>query len=165
VKKMDAATIIMIVLAVILSVVAYFRGGVHLIGLKLGAKTIWDNLLILLASFAVAGLARVLIPRELISQWLGTQAGFKGILLGCIAGGIVPGSPYSVFPIAASFYEAGASIGTMVGFITAYSLWSVSRLPLEVGIIGPRVTLARVISTLIFPPVAGLVAQLFFTKI
>jgi uncharacterized membrane protein YraQ (UPF0718 family) len=162
---MDAATIIMIALAVILTVVAYFRGGVHLVGLKFGAKTIWDNLLILLASFAVAGLARVLIPKEVISQWLGAQAGFKGILLGCIAGGLVPGSPYSVFPIAASFYEAGASMGTMVGFITAYSLWSVSRLPLEAGIIGPKVTLARVISTLIFPPVAGSVAHLFLAKI
>ncbi|MBL7183314.1 MAG: permease [Anaerolineae bacterium] len=162
---MDATTIIMVALAVILTIVAYFRGGVHLAGLKLGAKTIWDNLLLLLASFAVAGLARVLIPRELISQWLGTQAGFKGILLGCVAGGIVPGSPYSVFPIIASFYEAGASIGTTVGFVTAYSLWSVVRLPLEVGIIGPKVALVRMISTLIFPPIAGLIAQLFFAKI
>lgn len=164
-KKMDTATIIMVALAVILTVAAYFRGGVHLIGLKLGAKTIWDNLLILLASFAVAGLARVLIPKELISQWLGAQAGFKGILLGCIAGGLVPGSPYSVFPIIASFYEAGAGIGTTVGFVTAYSLWSVVRLPLEVGIIGPKVALVRMISTLIFPPIAGLIAQLFSAKI
>jgi uncharacterized membrane protein YraQ (UPF0718 family) len=162
---MDAATFIMIVLAVILTVVAYFRGGVHVVGLRLGARTIWDNLLILLASFAVAGLARVLIPKELISQWLGTQAGLKGILLGCIAGGLVPGSPYSVFPIIASFYEAGAGVGTIVGFVTAYSLWSVSRLPLEVGIIGPKVTLARYLSTLIFPPIAGLVAQFFSAKI
>jgi len=161
---MDAATIIMVVLAVVLTVVAYFRGGVHLTGLRLGAKIIWDNLPILLASFAVAGLARVLIPKELISQWLGAQAGFKGILLGCVAGGIVPGSPYSVFPIIASFYEAGAGIGTTVGFITAWSLWSVSRLPLEVGIIGSKVTLARYLSTLVFPPLAGVIAQLFFAK-
>ena len=161
---MDASTIIMVILAVILTVVAYFRGGVHLAGLKLGAKTIWDNLLLLLASFAVAGLARVLIPKELISQWLGAQAGLKGILLGCVAGGIVPGSPYSVFPIIASFYEAGAGIGTTVGFITAWSLWSVSRLPLEMGIIGSKVTLARYLSTLVFPPLAGVIAQLFFAK-
>lgn len=161
---MNTTTIIMVALAVILTVVAYFRGGVHLTGLRLGAKTIWDNLLLLLASFAVAGLARVLIPKELISQWLGAQAGFKGIMLGCVAGGLVPGSPYSVFPIIASFYEAGAGIGTIVGFITAYSVWSVARLPLEVGIIGPKVTLARYLSTLIFPPIAGLIAQLFSVK-
>ena len=164
-KKMDAATIIMIAMAVILTVVAYFRGGVHLTGLKLGAKTFWDNLLLLLASFAVAGLMRVLIPKELISQWLGAQAGFKGILLGCVAGGLAPGSPYSIFPIIASFYADGASIGAIVGFITAWSLWSVSRLPLEVSIIGPRVTLAHVLSTLVFPPIAGLIAQLFFARI
>ena len=162
---MDTTTIIMVVLAVILTVVAYFRGGVHVAGLRLGAKTIWDNLLLLLASFAVAGLARVLIPKELISQWLGSQAGFKGIMLGCVAGGLVPGSPYSVVPISASFFEAGAGIGTIVGFITAWSLWSVSRLPLELSIIGPKVTLARYLSTLVFPPLAGVIAQLFSAKI
>ena len=162
---MNITTIIMVILAVILTIVAYFRGGVHITGLKLGAKTFWDNLLLLLASFAVAGLARVLIPKELINQWLGAQAGFKGILLGCVAGGLVPGSPYSVFPIIASFYEAGAGIGTIVGFITAWSLWSVSRLPLEVGIIGPRVTLARYLSTLIFPPLAGVIVHLFSARI
>jgi uncharacterized membrane protein YraQ (UPF0718 family) len=151
VKKMNSATIIMIALAVILTIVAYFRGGVHLAGLKLGAKSIWDNLLLLLASFAVAGLVQVLIPKGFISRWLGTEAGFKGILLGCIAGGLLPGSPYSVFPVVASFYAAGASISTIVSFITAWSLWSVSRLPLEVGIIGPKLTLIRFLSTLIFP--------------
>jgi uncharacterized membrane protein YraQ (UPF0718 family) len=162
---MDAATIIMIALAVILTVVAYFRGGVHMAGLRLGAKSIWDNLLLLLASFAVAGLVQVLIPRELISRWLGAEAGFKGILLGCVAGGLVPGSPYSIFPIIASFYQAGASIGTIVGFISAWSLWSVSRLPMELAIIGPRVTLAHYLSTLIFPPLAGLIAQIFSARI
>jgi len=165
VKKMNSATIIMIALAVILTVVAYFRGGIHLAGLRLGAKSIWDNLLLLVASFAVAGLVQVLIPRELISRWLGAEAGFKGILLGCVAGGLVPGSPYSIFPVIASVCEAGAGIGTIVGFITAWSLWSVSRLPLELAIIGPKVTWVHVISTLIFPPIAGLIAQLFFAKI
>jgi len=162
---MNTTTIIMIALAVILTVVAYFRGGVHLDGLRLGAKTIGDNWLLLLASFAVAGLARVLIPKELISQWLGAQAGFKGILLGCIADGIMPGSPYSVFPIVASFYESGAGIGTIVGFVTAWSLWSVTRLPVEMSMIGPKVALTRYLSTLIFPPLAGLIAQLFSSRI
>jgi len=162
---MNTTTIIMIALAVILTVAAYFRGGVHLTGLKLGAKTFWDNLLLLSASFVVAGLARVLIPKELISQWLGAQAGFKSILLGCVAGGLAPGSPYSIFPIIASFYADGASIGATVGFITAWSLWSVSRLPLEMGIIGSKVALARYLSTLVFPPLAGVIAQIFFARI
>jgi len=101
----------------------------------------------------------------LISRWLGAEAGFKGILLGCLAGGLVPGSPYSVFPVIASFYEAGASIGTTVGFVTAWCLWSVSRLPVELAIIGPKVTLVRMISTLIFPPIAGLIAQTLSGKL
>jgi len=35
---------------------------------------------------------------------------------------------------------------------------------LEVGIIGSKVTLARYLSTLVFPPLAGVIAQLFFAK-
>lgn len=162
---MNTATIIMIALAVILTIVAYFRGGVHLAGLKAGAKTLWENIPLLLASFAIAGLVQVLIPKQLVAGWLGEEAGFKGIILGCIAGALIPGSPYSVFPIVASFYKAGASISTMVAFVAAWSLWPVTRLPIEVALIGPKVALARVLSTLIFPPLAGLIAQLFFAKI
>jgi uncharacterized membrane protein len=75
---MNTTTIIMVALAVILTVVAYFRDGVHLAGLRLGAQTIWDNLPLLLASFAVAGLARVLIPKEL--RLSGSSQGTSHIL-------------------------------------------------------------------------------------
>ncbi|GFP19104.1 hypothetical protein HKBW3S03_00608 [Candidatus Hakubella thermalkaliphila] len=35
---------------------------------------------------------------------------------------------------------------------------------LAVALIGPKVTLVRVLSTLIFPPIAGIIAQTFFGK-
>ena len=51
-------------------------------------------------------------------------------------------------------------MGTMVAFVTAWSLLSVSRLPLEVGIMGWRFTLVHYLSVIIFPPIAGLIANL-----
>jgi uncharacterized membrane protein YraQ (UPF0718 family) len=75
-----------------------------------------------------------------------------------VAGGLIPGSPYAVLPIVAGLYKAGAGLGAMVGFITAWSLWSVSRLPVEIALIEPKVALIRYAITFFVPPAAGLLA-------
>jgi len=132
-------------------------------GLKMAGTTLWNNLVILLVGFLLAGLIQVIIPKALIANWLGNKAGFKAVLLGCVAGGLIPGSPYAAFPIAAGFYNAGAGLGAMVGYITAWSLWSVTRLPVEIAIINPKLALIRYGITFIFPPLAGF-AALFLSK-
>ncbi|MBN2266466.1 MAG: hypothetical protein JW775_11710 [Candidatus Aminicenantes bacterium] len=60
--------------------------------------------------------------------------------------------------------SAAAGLGTMVAFVTAWSLWAVTRLPLEIGIMGLRFTLIRLGVTFFFPPIAGLMAQVFFKR-
>ena len=50
-------------------------------------------------------------------------------------------------------------MGTVVAFVTGWALWAFSRLPMEVGIMGWRFTLVRMASTVVFPLVAGLIAQ------
>jgi uncharacterized membrane protein YraQ (UPF0718 family) len=114
---------------------------------------------LLLLGFVLAGLVQVLIPRDLITRWLGDEAGAKGILIGCVVGGLFPGSPYAAFPLVASLYQAGASLGAIVGFVSAWALWSVSRLPLEIALIGARPALIRYAVTLIVPPLAGMLAE------
>lgn len=157
---MDATTIIMVIIALGLLVYALIRGENRaLTGIKLAGETIWNNLPRLLAGFLMAGLMQVLLPKELIARWLGNEAGVKAILIGCVVGGLIPGSPYVVFPIIAGLYKAGAGIGSVVGFITAWSLWSVSRLPVEMGLIEPKVAMIRYAITFIVPPLAGLLAH------
>lgn len=157
---MDTATLVMAVIALILLLVAFVRGGnLHAAGVRAGVKMLWDVLPLLLLSFLVAGLIQVLIPKEQIKRWLGAESGLRGILLACVAGGLVPGPPYAVFPVVAALYRAGASIGAVVGFVSAWSLWSASRFPTELAILGPRPALIRFISTLVFPPIAGVFAQ------
>lgn len=158
-------TLVMGTIAIILFIIAYKKGtGVHIAGIKLGIEMFLSVFILLIASFTVAGLVQVLVPKELISKWLGESAGLKGIMIGCFAGAITPGGPYTSFPIVAALYKSGAGIGVMVGYVTAWSLWAVARLPFEISLIGPKFTLIRVLSTLIFPPIAGIVAQAFFSK-
>lgn len=43
------------------------------------------------------------------------------------------------------------------------ALWAVLRLPMEMGILGWKFTVGRLASAFIFPPIAGLIAQTFFS--
>ncbi|KPK99287.1 MAG: hypothetical protein AMJ90_09500 [candidate division Zixibacteria bacterium SM23_73_2] len=163
---MNTAGIIMGILAVILIIVGYFIAkDLPLSGIKTGGKMLWDVLPILVFAFIIAGMVQVLIPREFIIKYLGAEAGFKGIMVGCVAGALTPGGPFVSFPIVASIWKAGAGIGTVVAFVTAWSLWAVGRLPYEISLISPKFALIRFLSTLIFPPLAGLIAQSFFSKL
>jgi uncharacterized membrane protein YraQ (UPF0718 family) len=157
------ATLVMAVIAAVLLIIAYRQGeGEHVRGLKISLAMTAEILPLLVFAFIVAGMVQVLLPQEMISKWVGAESGFRGILVGSLAGGLAPGGPYVSLPIAAGLVRSGAGIGTMVAFLTGWSLWAVARVPMEVGILGWKLTLARLVSTLVFPPIAGLIATALF---
>jgi len=156
-------TVVMAVVAVALVFVGYFRGqGDHISGLKSAVTMTGSIMPMLIAAFVIAGMIQVLLPREVVSRWVGAESGIRGILIGTVAGGFTPGGPYVSLPVVAGLLHAGAGIGTMVAFLTGWSLWAFSRLPLELGILGWRLTLIRLGCTFFFPPIAGLIAQALF---
>ena len=158
-------TIIMGIFAAVLLFIGYNKGeGQHIVGLKSAFNLTLEVLPLLVFAFIVAGMVQVLIPKELLSKWIGAESGMKGILLGTVAGGFAPGGPYVSLPVVAGLLRSGASVGTMVAFLTGWSLWAVSRLPMEVGILGWKFTLIRIASTFFFPPIAGLIAHTFFGR-
>ncbi len=159
-------TIIMGVIAIALLIIAYLKGGgEHILGLKEAGKILLQILPLLIFAFIIAGMVKILVPTEMISKWVGTESGFRGILIGTVVGGLSPGGPYTSMPIAAGLLQAGAGIGTMVAFMTGWSLWAFTRLPLEVGIMGWKFTGIRLACTFFFPIIAGLIANLFFSKV
>jgi uncharacterized membrane protein YraQ (UPF0718 family) len=162
-SEMLIPTIIMAVLALVLLYIGYQKGeGQHVTGLKSAFDMVIQILPLLVFAFIVAGMVRVLLPQELLSKWVGQESGFRGILIGTVAGGLAPGGPYVSLPVAAGLLRAGASIGTMVAFLTGWSLWAVSRLPMEVGILGWKFTVVRLATTFFFPPIAGIIANKLF---
>jgi uncharacterized membrane protein YraQ (UPF0718 family) len=161
--EMLIPTGIMGVIAIILIVLGYYKGdGQHVTGLKTALMMMLNIMPLLIFALVTAGMIQTLLPRELLSKWIGVESGMRGIILGTVAGGFSPGGPYVNLPIAIGLLRSGASVGTMVAFLTGWSLWAFGRLPMEVGILGWKFTLIRIASTFFFSPIAGLIAQIFF---
>jgi len=98
----------------------------------------------------------MLVPTEFISQFLGTDAGMVAILIGSLAGLLVPSGPVISFSIAATFADAGASVPAIVSFITAWSLFTAHRIFIyEIPLLGLSFLRLRLISVIILPPLAG----------
>jgi len=159
-------TIIMGVFAIVLIFIAYNKGGgEHILGLKSAGSMLLQIAPLLIFAFIIAGMVQVILPVEMISKWIGTESGLRGILIGTVVGGFAPGGPYVSLPIAAGLLRVGASVGTMVAFLTSWSLWAVSRLPMELGIMGWKFTLIRIACTFFFPPIAGIIANRLFSGV
>jgi len=158
-------TIILGVIAVSLVIIGYTRGEAqHISGVRAGLILFAQILPLLFFALITAGMVQVLISGEMISKWVGSESGMRGIFFGTVAGGLTPGGPYVSLPLAAGLLHSGAGFGTMIAYLTAWSLWAVSRLPMEVGILGWKLTFIRLACTFFFPPIAGLIAQTFFGK-
>jgi uncharacterized membrane protein YraQ (UPF0718 family) len=165
-SQMLIPTIIMGVIAIVLLFIGYQRGGgEHILGLKSAGNMLLQIAPLLIFAFIIAGMIQLLVPLEVVSRWVGAESGFRGILIGTAVGGLMPGGPYVSLPIAAGLLRAGAGIGTMVALITAWSLLAVGRLPLEVGIMGWKFSLIRLACVFFFPPIAGLIANRFFSYV
>jgi uncharacterized membrane protein YraQ (UPF0718 family) len=111
----------------------------------------------------MTGMLQVLVAPEWIQQWLGREAGHRGIFAGFAAGILTPGGPLMSFPLMAVFYRSGASLSALVAYITSWSLFGFQRiLAWELPFMGPRFLLARVVPTLAFPIVAGYVVRFIY---
>ncbi|TFG50177.1 MAG: permease [Anaerolineales bacterium] len=156
--------LILLLVILILGVLAFRQGGWIFIfeGVKGGITILFRELLLLTAAFLTAGLLQALVRKEFITKWLGRDSGLKGILLACLGGGLIPGGPYAYYPIAGALLSSGAGLGVLVAFVSAKNLWSVSRLPLEIAILGTTITLRRYLITFLIPPLLGILVEWLF---
>lgn len=160
---MNKTTFGMAAVALALAVTAFFQGGFSLVGSALitGGMTLVSIVHILAVAFLVAGFASILLPKDTVSRWLGTEAGWKGPFWGALMGAMVPGGPFFFYPLMATLIASGASVGTMLSFVAAKTLWFVGRLPMEIAFVGLRITLIRIAVTFAIPIVVGTAVNYF----
>ena len=115
---------------------------------------------IMLISVLMAAFFQVLVPREKISHWLRRESGIRGILIATAAGALIPGGPWVSFPLVLALAVAGADVGALVAFLTAWSVIPITRLLVwEMPFLGGEFVLIRMLVSLLIPIAGGLIAR------
>jgi uncharacterized protein len=163
-RRVDASLLILVILTAAALVVAVLRDpALPLHGLNASGRLLRSVWIELLLGFVLAGLLEVLIPSPMLSRWLGAERLGQGIVLGWVAGLVMPGGPYLFFPVAANLFKSGAAPGPLIALLTAKTLVSPIRtLTYEAPLMGWPLTLARFIPGVLLPPVMGVLGQWLF---
>jgi uncharacterized membrane protein YraQ (UPF0718 family) len=152
----STATVILAILAAGLLAYAWRRGdGSHWRGVIQGWRTLRRTLLLLIVAFIIVGYVDVLSPQDLVKAWIGPNSGWHGLLLADGVGMLLPGGPYVVFPLISVLYHAGAGLGPAVTMVTSWAMLALIS-------VGWRFTAVRWVLGLVFPALAGGIAQLIF---
>jgi uncharacterized membrane protein YraQ (UPF0718 family) len=112
-------------------------------------------LLVLLTIWAI-GFLISLLPPELVSRIIGSDSGFKGVVLAALFGSVVLIQAFIAFPLAGSFLRQGVSVTAIAAFVTTLVMVGVLTAPLEAKFFGKRFTVWRNSLSFIFAIVIAL---------
>ncbi|MEM8730243.1 MAG: hypothetical protein AAGF79_10010 [Pseudomonadota bacterium] len=106
-----------------------------------------------------AGLFAELLPDERVEALFGREGGWAGIGLATVLGPLTPGGAFVSFAIGAAALKAGASVPAVLTYVTAWSLFSVTKLlTYEMPIMTARVMWLRVALSWPIPFLVGAVS-------
>jgi len=113
------------------------------------------------AALLIGGFIQVLVPRSLVARWLGDGAGFRGILIATGVGALTPGGPMLAFPLVVVLRNSGASMTSVITFITAWAVLGIHRIVMwELPFMGTEFAAIRYVSSIPLPIIAGLTIML-----
>jgi len=78
-----------------------------------------------------------------ITLFFGYESGVKGFLFLALLGSIIQMPSLLAFPLAGSFLDKGASIGSVAVFITTLTMIGIVTLPLEIKTMGIKFAILR----------------------
>lgn len=98
-----------------------------------------------------------LLPPDQVAALFGREQGLAGVLTATLAGGLTPGGPMVAFALAATALKAGAAVGPVLAYVTAWSIVSLTRtLGHELAIMGSGFLIRRLALSAPVPVLAGL---------
>lgn len=162
-RAFDWSTAAIAVVAFSAAAYVYWRDGrehfLAILGSDLGL--FGDMLPKVLAGCLIGAFVTLILPRELVARWVGHESGFAGLLIAAFFGMILPGGPFTIYPVAVAFLAMGADVGAVVAFITAWTLVGYTRaLVWEIPFFGAEFVIWRIVEALPLPIIAGLLARL-----
>lgn len=162
-KTFDWSAAVILLIVVVAAVYVYLRDGADRF-----YEVAWHDLGLfggmlpkVLAGCLIAAFLTILLPREVIGRWLGTDSGLKGIFIATIAGIVLPGGPFTIFPIAGALITVGADVSAAIALITSWTLLGINRAVVwEMPFFGIEFVGWRTLMALPLPVIAGLSARL-----
>lgn len=154
---MEGSILLLAAMGAVLFVIAYrMPGAKHIEGLREGWKMAMINLPRVILALLTAGFLSHLLPHDIIAEWVGHEAGLKGIALATVLGTIMPGGPLIAFPIVVVLTKAGAGMPALVTFLTAWSVLGIQRIiGFELPMMGSKFVINRVAIGIFLPPLSG----------
>jgi uncharacterized membrane protein YraQ (UPF0718 family) len=158
----DGSVIFFIVLAVVsMLLVLWLKGSGALAVAMTNAVWLLVGITPLIAlGLLLGGFARELADPKQIAPILGAQSGWMGLVLATALGAVTPGGPFAAFPIVYALFIAGADVGAVIAFLTAWSIIGIQRIVTwELPLLGHEFVIVRVLTSLPLPIFAGALAR------
>jgi len=161
-RAIDWSAAVIATLAVTSAIAVFFRDGqAHFLSILTDDVTLFGSMLPkVLAGSLIGAFVTLLLPREMIVKWVGAESGITGILVATLAGAILPGGPFTIYPVAGSFLAAGADVGAACAFVISWTLIGYTRaIVWELPFFGLDFVTWRILFSLPLPILSGLLAR------
>jgi uncharacterized membrane protein YraQ (UPF0718 family) len=137
---------------------AWVSPGRALAALDVTLRTFGSVLPLVFAVMGLIGLIQALTSPEQVARLLGREAGWRALWLAALCGMALIGPAYLIFPLLMSLHRQGARWAVVATVLASYAV-KIQMIPLEVGFLGWRFSLARTLLTLIFAVPFGLAVE------
>lgn len=161
-KSFDFSTVTVFGISAISGVTVYLREGpAQFFAIFHSDVLLLGNMMPkMLAGCLIGGFVTLLLPRELVARLVGAESGLLGLLIASATAAVLPGGPFTIYPVAGAFLGIGADAGTAIAFITSWMLLGYNRaLIWELPFFGPGFVLWRIIVCLPLPFLAGMLGR------
>jgi uncharacterized membrane protein YraQ (UPF0718 family) len=106
-----------------------------------------------------------ILPHDKVSRALGPESGVKGLLIGAAFGAILPGGPFTAYPVASALLTVGADFGATIAMVVSWTLIGYGRaVAWELPIMGTDFTLWRIVISLPLPILAGALGRFVYVR-
>jgi predicted permease len=120
----------------------------------------------MLAGCTLGAFVSEMLPQDKVSRALGANSGFRGLVIGTAFGALLPGGPFTAYPVASALLTIGADFGAVIAMVTAWVLIGYGRaISWELPILGTDFTVWRIITCLPIPVLAGALGRFFYIRL
>jgi len=137
-------------------------------GVEIFKNNFWDFLKEMLIAlpimFVIIGLFDVWVSKEKVQKHIGESSGIKGILLVMLLAFVQAGPLYAAFPVAYILKKKGTSSVNIFIYLSSYTMAKVPMLTFEIGFLGLKFSILRLILSIPVFVLIGIVMGKYFDK-